>query len=514
MGFVTGNMYFMNLPFLELTPKYLCQNAQGEPEYECGPAIFCTNKQITWRIDWDADDSIHNWITDLNLYCKRLLLIRFSPLNTPLNISLNISHLGATKTDIGLIGTMYLVGWAVSAFILPRSGDKFGRKPIYLLSMTGQLVVWIGIIFSRNLTLTTALNFFFGFFQCGRSTVGFVFMLEFVPRKYQAAVSTIAWSFVAVAIMFSGFYFLVISDNWIWLQVIGASMTLIVVICLIFIPESPKYLVTKKKYDQARANLQTIAKVNGKTDVSFDFKFDKEVFDARTKMTSVANTKLMNTEYKEQRMTGSLKDLIKVRRHYLNLIILALLWMLTTFNEFLLTFQSKYFKGNKFINSISSAACNIPVIFLSGIFYQKIGIKATFCMAYVVSLIGGICLISFQSHTSAIPLMVIAARLGTTMSQNLNSIVPVQVFPPIFVGTALGICHIVAKVISISSAMLAELEQPTPMIIFAVCAFIGGCVSLLFIIKKKEPQQQQQQLQYVDLPQKVRKEIILSTISH
>jgi OCT family organic cation transporter-like MFS transporter 4/5 len=34
----------MNLPFLELTPKYLCQNAQGEPEYECGPAIFCTNK--------------------------------------------------------------------------------------------------------------------------------------------------------------------------------------------------------------------------------------------------------------------------------------------------------------------------------------------------------------------------------------------------------------------------------------------------------------------------------------
>ena len=40
----------------------------------------------------------------------------------------------------------------------------------------------------------------------------------------------------------------------------------------------------------------------------------------------------------EQKMTGTLKDLIQVRRHYINLIILVIVWIASSFNFYLINF--------------------------------------------------------------------------------------------------------------------------------------------------------------------------------
>lgn len=59
-------------------------------------------------------------------------------------------------------------------------------------------------------------------------------------------------------------------------------------------------------------------------------------------------------------MKGSLRDLIKVRRHAFNLGILVLIWMVTAFNLFLITFQLKYIEGDFFTNTIVSSLAEIP----------------------------------------------------------------------------------------------------------------------------------------------------------
>jgi MFS family permease len=154
MGFMTSNYITYSISFLELQPKYICTYQNGT-DYACKNTDFC-GTTIPHRINYTDNTSLQNWVEDLDLYC------------TP----------GA---QIGLIGSMFFAGWAVSATILPRTADIYGRKRVYLFAMIGHLIFYLGEILSRNIKLTTGLQFFLGAMSVGRATVGYLYTLELVP---------------------------------------------------------------------------------------------------------------------------------------------------------------------------------------------------------------------------------------------------------------------------------------------------------------------------------------------
>jgi MFS family permease len=78
---------------------------------------------------------------------------------------------------------MFFAGWAFSAFFLPRTADIYGRRNVYLFSMIGHLVFYGGEILSRNLKLTTGLQFFLGTMSVGRASIGYLYMLELIPTE-------------------------------------------------------------------------------------------------------------------------------------------------------------------------------------------------------------------------------------------------------------------------------------------------------------------------------------------
>jgi hypothetical protein len=80
-------------------------------------------------------------------------------------------------------------------------------------------------------------------------------------------------SFITVL---STFYFYFISKYWVWFQVFGWGLNLITIVGVMFIPESPKYLISKKKYEECRRVITIIGKINGSKN-KFDGKFDREV---------------------------------------------------------------------------------------------------------------------------------------------------------------------------------------------------------------------------------------------
>ena len=72
----------------------------------------------------------------------------------------------------------------------------------------------------------------------------------------------------------------------------------------------------------------------------------------------------------EQQFTGSIKDLIKVRRHFVNLLILIFEWIASSFNIYLCTYVLKYLPGDVFVNTITTNASDIPIVILGGLAYK------------------------------------------------------------------------------------------------------------------------------------------------
>lgn len=85
------------------------------------------------------------------------------------------------------------------------------------------------------------------------------------------------------------FYFGWIDKEWRYVQIPCILSAIVGFFFLLFSPESPRFLVSTKRYDEARLALNKIAKVNGKDDGFADkFVFPKEQADGNSYLEKVA----------------------------------------------------------------------------------------------------------------------------------------------------------------------------------------------------------------------------------
>lgn len=119
-----------------------------------------------------------------------------------------------------------------------------------MILQTGSM---IGMNFSTSLHLTIALNFVFGVACVGTRAIVFLYLMDLLPRAWQVTTGTVL-NFVDTSIPLLGVvYFWKISKDWIWFVVpFGEITSILVLVALVFLPESPKYLLCKKRYDEAR----------------------------------------------------------------------------------------------------------------------------------------------------------------------------------------------------------------------------------------------------------------------
>ena len=161
----SGHIYYA-LTFLELFPDYICP-----PDIpNCTPRDHCNNPNKV-QVDWDSSKSLHNWVDVLSLDCKFLR-------------RLTKTKIGEDPYLIGLLGSIFFVGWTCSAIFIPRLGDLLGRKRPFLYSHGLSIPIYLGLILSKNLWFSIVLYFFLGACQEGKVIVAFVYCLEYIPWTF------------------------------------------------------------------------------------------------------------------------------------------------------------------------------------------------------------------------------------------------------------------------------------------------------------------------------------------
>ncbi|KAI4582598.1 hypothetical protein MJG53_009149 [Ovis ammon polii x Ovis aries] len=155
------------------------------------------------------------------------------------------------------------LGFLAGAFTLGYAADRYGRIVIYLLSCFGVGVTGVVVAFAPNFPVFVIFRFLQGVFGKGTWMTCYVIVTEIVGSKQRRIVGIVIQMFFTLGIIIlPGIAYFI--PNW---QGIQLAITLPNFLFLLYywvVPESPRWLITRKKGDKALKILRSIAKCNGK----------------------------------------------------------------------------------------------------------------------------------------------------------------------------------------------------------------------------------------------------------
>lgn len=174
------------------------------------------------------------------------------------------AELGISPVWEGLIAAGALFGILVGSPLGGWAGDKFGRKPLFMLDM-GMFVlasVMQFFIGSMQFFITSPLQLFIvrllmGIAIGAEYSVGWPMLSEFSPSRIRGrlmGLTLIAW-YAGFMFAFVVGYLLDRYTNLGWRNILGTSTFLAVALFLgrLGMPESPRWLWSKRRVDQARS---------------------------------------------------------------------------------------------------------------------------------------------------------------------------------------------------------------------------------------------------------------------
>ena len=124
----------------------------------------------------------------------------------------------------------------------------------------------------------------------------------------------------------------------------------------------------------------------------------------------------LNHEETEKKVS-KIREITQDKTVFINLICMMTVWLSASFNYYLIGYQLKYIEGNLYINGIVSSLSECAAFLLSGILIEKIGIKPTLVISYVVAIAGMGALILVDPETTSqflVCLFILGSKFGVS----------------------------------------------------------------------------------------------------
>src|SRR5262249_41948136 len=177
--------------------------------------------------------------------------------------------LGMTSTQVGLIASIYLIGEMIGALVFGRMSDRLGRKRLLIVTLllylcgtglaafvTGHHTGWLVFFYATRFIAGMGIG---GQYAAINSAID-----EMMPARYRGRVDIlINGSYWAGAIVgsFASLIFLnafAANVGWRLAFLTGPVLALVVIYVGRTLPESPRWLMTHGRMEEAERNLRKI----------------------------------------------------------------------------------------------------------------------------------------------------------------------------------------------------------------------------------------------------------------
>lgn len=170
--------------------------------------------------------------------------------------------LGLSPSEIGLVGAASLVGIFFGGGIFGWVTDKVGRHTMYILDLIALAVFSVLSAFSTDIWQLVLWRFLLGMAIGADYPIATSLLAEYLPRKVRGRLlgaTFVVWAIGAAAAFAIGFLLKDIGPNaWRYMLASPAIFAIITLLCRLGTPESPRWLLSRGRVDEARAVIKKI----------------------------------------------------------------------------------------------------------------------------------------------------------------------------------------------------------------------------------------------------------------
>jgi MFS family permease len=176
------------------------------------------------------------------------------------------SGLNFTEAQVGLAGGIYIAGACTGALFFSYLTDRFGRKRLFLITLAVYLIFSFLTAFSWNFWSFVVFRFLAGTGIGGEYSAIYSAVDELIPARFRGQVAlAISGSYWIGAMLGSGLAIILLNENIIdqyygwrvafWL---GAFLGICVLLIRRYVPESPRWLLTHSRTEEAEETTDAI----------------------------------------------------------------------------------------------------------------------------------------------------------------------------------------------------------------------------------------------------------------
>ncbi|XP_026480787.1 organic cation transporter protein-like isoform X1 [Ctenocephalides felis] len=418
-----------------------------------------------------------------------------------------------------LIGTVNNIGQFVC---LPLSGfisDRYGRRTVLVFGIVISGVMGIIRSFSTSYIMFLIFEFLDPALGSGVYSAGFILGMELVGPKKRVLGGAIISCCYALGEAVLGLAAMWLPDWRILLRVLYTPALLFVVYPLL-IPESVRWLMHKKRHNEALKIIMRCAKTNDVvlselalgvltpkeeealrknslkqndecTYLNPDQKYNRGY---QTEKRLISNG--VDTANNHQQFSSAGSQKITKKANYPILTVLkskflllrvancSFCWLTNTFVYYGLSLNSVAVDGNKYYNFVLVSLIEIPGYIFTYLISNKFGRRSSLCASLLIS--GLSCVVSnyVDAETAWLRLtLYLLGKFSITVAFTVLYVYTAELFPTSLRHSLLATCSMFGRIGSMvapQTPLLARFMPSLPMLMFGGCAIISGLLILQF----------------------------------
>ncbi|XP_050348785.1 organic cation transporter protein-like [Nymphalis io] len=367
-----------------------------------------------------------------------------------------------------LAGTLNSVG---TLLVLPITGyisDRFGRKTALVISVFNVGLFGLIRAFSVNYTMYVVLQILQTTLGAGTFSSAYIFAAELVGPKYRVITSAASASMFSVGqVILGGVAWLI--HPWRYMIMALHIPCFLVISYYWILSESVRWLLSKKKFSEARKILETVARVN-----------KKQI--SQKSLEALMNPPETSVQALDTNNPGLIRSIVRSPTLLRRVCTTPIWWITSTFVYYGLSINSTSLSDTMHLNYILTCAVEIPGSFASVFILNIIGRKATLSCGFFFSALCNIVFVFIPNDLYVVRLVIfMLGKFGISVVMTSLYLYTSELYPTEFRHSLLAFSSMIGRLGSITAPLtpvLMNYWHGIPSMLFSSMGIISGLLVL------------------------------------